>query len=578
MKIKPLVLAEIPCDVQSHTERRLAIPRCLPFYSDDHQDTTPYNKPGWIPINDITSLLSNSTELDSLCPRPWQYLTADDLNTEPIRGKMGTYSGGGYVANLGYNSESALDVIDSLEHEDWIDEKTAVILVECTVFEPSTSLFSVMRYLYERYPTGGVFTSSKVKTITMYLPQGSGIYRSLYQVYQILLTLVILTFAMVEIAKAIRGARVYFREFWSWVEITLLSSATAAIVIMLYKEKYMREYVMNVHVNPFDNWSADQIVFWSEIEDYLLSCVMFLITIKSLRLIRFSSHIYQMRMTLRDSFTPLYSFAAVFVVMMLAFASFGYMAFGSTLIEYSSLLQSVSSLLQMLIGGKSSYYQLKVTTESSLGPVFLFVYLITALAILLNVVIAILNESYTTSREQTAKDTDDIDYVELLQYVWLRLKTLASYLHSFQNFFRETSRFGRNRRKYEVNGCGRNALDSERFAPRLASMDSLREIQFPRASLETADEMISEVLINVTRLFVDTVPGNAANSDTNNKSLDIDNEIESSSNYVSDFEINSECDSFLEGDLYNSSTLSLELDEKFQFDQLSLLEVSESTV
>lgn len=552
----------MPCEV-THTERKIGIPRCLPFYNNDHQDTTPYNKPGWIPVRNVTSLLSNITNLDSLCPKPWQYLTADELKTDPLRGKMATYSGGGYVANLGYNSESALDVIESLEQGHWIDDKTVAVLVECTFFEPSTSLFSILNYLYERYPTGGIITSSKIKTMTVYLPQGSNSYQLFYQACQVVLTLVIVIFAIMEIAEVLRGACVYFKRFWSWVEITLISFASAAVVIMLDKDKYTRKYVKNVRTNPFENWSVDQIARWSEIEDYLLACVMFIITVKSLRLIRFNPHIYQMRKTLTASITPLCSFSSVFFVIILAFASFGYMTFGSSVIEYSSISDAIRSLLQMLIGGKSSYYQLKVATESSLGPIFLFVYLIAAVALLLHLFVAILDESYSASREESIKAVDEMDYVDIFLYVWSCAKSTLYYLYNFHKFFRESFRYGKSRRKPPKNRYKTNGVKSGGCAPRLASMDSLHEIQHPRASLERADEMISEVIIHLTKFYDNTVQEDEENSD-------IDHDSEEINCYASQLDLNSECDSFLEGGLLRSSISSLNFSESFHLDNLSL--------
>ena len=552
----------MPCEI-THTERKIGIPRCLPFYNNDHQDTTPYNKPGWIPVSNVTSFRSNITNLDSLCPKPWQYLTADDLKTDPLRGKMATYSGGGYVANLGYNSESALDVIESLQQGHWIDDKTVTVLVECTVFEPSTSLFSILNYLYERYPTGGIITSSKIKTMTVYLPQGSNRYQLFYQACQVVLTLVIIIFAIMEIVKVLRGARVYFKRFWNWVEITLISFASAAVAIMLYKDKYTRKYVKNVRTNPFDNWSVDQIVRLSEIEDYLLACVMFIITVKSLRLIRFNPHIYQMRKTLRDSITPLFSFTTVFSVIILAFASFGYMAFGSSVIEYSSISDAIRSLLQMLIGGKSSYYQLKVATESSLGPIFLFVYLIAAMALLLNLFIAILDESYTASREESTKVMDEMDYADIFLYAWSLAKSTLYYLYNFHKFFRETLRFGNNRRKNPKSRYKTNGLEAGGCAPRLASMDSLQEIQYARTSLERADEMISDIIIHLTKFYDDTIQEDERHSD-------IDHDTEEINCYASQLDLNSDCNSFLEGGLLRSSISSLNSSESFHLDYLSV--------
>ena len=556
------------CNSQRNLEEHV-FPRCLPFYGENNEDTTPFNKPGWIPVKNISFFKSNDAELDSLCPKPWQYVTARALKTVPVQGTMFAYGGGGYVANLGYNSESALDIMKSLEESHWIDDKTAAVLIECTFFEPSTSFYSFMRYLYERFPTGGIITSSAVKTVAVYLPHGSNSYRSFYQVCQMLLMLVILGFAIVEITKAFRGGRTYFKRFWSWIDIVLIFFAASGIGIMLYKEKCTRDYVRNVRANPFDNWSADQIMFWSEIEDYLLSVVMFVVTVKSLRLIRFNPHIYQMRMTLRDSLFPLSSFALVFLVVIMAFASFALLFFGSSVLNYSTLPQAVRTLLQLVIGGKSSYYQLKFASDSFLGPLFIFVYLITAMAILVNMFIAILNESYTTSREETTKDSDDIDHAELAQYLWSCVKSSIRSCHSFYVFIRQSFRSRRHSRKYQVNGYHKTHPPKlEHYAPRLASIDSMDEILYPRLSY--AEELLSKVQSRLRRLSDGTIE---ESTDTYQY---IDPE---QSRFGSELELNSDCDSFLEGNCYYSSTpSSLNFDDNFLFDRLSASDISETSV
>ena len=563
-KLQPLYLifTEMYCDVQSHMVG-LVFPRCLPFYNTNDEYTTPYNKPGWIPVNNISWLARNADERDSLCPKPWQYLTAHALGTVLIRGKMAVYGSGGFVANLGYNSDSALGVINSLEENKWIDDKTAAVLIECTLFDPSTSLFGVAKYLYERFPTGGVITSGNTKAITVYLPHGSNSYKSFYRVSQALLTVVILGFAVMEIVKAFRGGRTYFKRFWSWVDVLVVFFAAAGIGIMFYKEKFAREYVKNVRTNPFDNWSADHIVLWSEIEDYLLSTVMFLNTIKSLRLIRFNRHIYQMRMTLRASLTPLCSFTAIFLVVVLAFASFGLLSFGSSVVNYSSLPQAVGSLLQMLIGGKFSYYQLKFAADGFLGPLFLFLYLMTAMAILVNTFLAILNESYTLSREERTKDADDIDYVELVQYLCSCVKSLTCFCRSFYEFLRQSVVCRRRRTaKHHVNGYHLTPSSKmNQCAPRLASMESLNEIQISKLSL--VDDLLSKVQSRLRRLSEETLE----ESTYTDRETVVQGKLELESN----------CDSFLEDNLYHSSaSTSMEFDEIFSFHGLSGSDISET--
>ena len=110
------------CDLNSRV-KGLVFPRCLPLYNSHKEDTTPYYKPGWIPVSNISGFGSSADEIELLCPKPWQYRTADLLGNAPFQGKMAMYEGGGYVANLGYNSESALATINSLEENRGIDDK-----------------------------------------------------------------------------------------------------------------------------------------------------------------------------------------------------------------------------------------------------------------------------------------------------------------------------------------------------------------------------------------------------------------------------------------------------------------------
>ena len=547
----------------------LASPRCLPYYSESKEDTTPFHKPGWIPVKNASLFITNTTELDSLCPKPWQYVSASELKTEPIQGTTTAYLGGGFVANIGYNSGSALDVITILEDNRWIDDRTVAVLTEFALFEPATSLYIFMKYLYERFPTGGVITSGTVKTVTVYLSHGSETYRSFYQVSQVLLILVILGFVIIEIAKAFREGRIYFKRFWTWIDILLICFAASGIGIMLYKEGCTREYVSNVRANPFDNWSADQIMLWSEVEDYLLSVVMFVVTIKSLRLFRFNPHIYQMKMTLIDSVTPLSSFAVVFLVVIIAFALFAFLSFGSSVLNYSTLPQAVRTLLQMVIGGKSTYYQLKFATDSFLGPLFLFVYLITAIAILVNTFIAILNESYTMSREdkERTKDADDIDYVDLFQYLQSCVNASIRSCYNFGEFVRLSFCSGKHSGKHQVNGY-HIAHTPKTTVPRLASMDSLDEIQYP--VLSHAEELLSKVQLHLRKLSEETIQENSeTDQDTDQEGSCSDSELE----------FNSDSGSFLEGNFCNSPTPStLIFHGNFLYDRLSASDISDTPV
>lgn len=376
--------------------------RCLPVYSDKDEDKTRYNQPGWIPVEN-TSQFQTIFQLHHLCPKPWRYRDAESMKTLSNVGLKDEYDGGGFVADLGYNAKSAMGVLTKLEANNWINDKTVAVFVEFTVFEPASALFSAVRYLYERFPTGGANTVTKIRTLTLYSPPDPT-YGSFFQVCQLLLMLVILFFFLAEVGRLYRQKCSYFKHFWNWIEILQIISAVSTVVMFFFKEKYTSEFVKRVRENPFETSSTDYIVLWSDMEVYLLALVLFLVTLKFLRLIRFNRHVCQMTGTIKLSVEHVISFFIVFLAVILAYTQLGWLVFGASLAPYSSFYESVSSLLQMIVGGKMYFYEIR-SVNFLLGPLFIFVYVLSMAMILLNMFLAILNDSY-----EHVKDTHGDDF------------------------------------------------------------------------------------------------------------------------------------------------------------------------
>lgn len=365
--------------------------RCLSVYNDEVADLTLYNQPGWIPLDNTSQLLS-VFELQDMCPRPWRYRTAKNLTTLSWQGLQSVYGGGGFIADLGYNAKSALEVLRNLEKNNWINDMTAAVFVEFTIHQPATSLFSVVRYLFERLSTGGYNTVTKIATLTIYASPDPA-FKSFYQLCQLLLMLVILFFFFAEIGKIYRQKCFYFAQFWNWMELLQIFGAVAAVVMFFFKEMYTSEYIKRIQANPFETSSTDYIVLWSELEIYLLAFVIFIVTMKFLRLIRFNRHICQMTATIQKSVGHLLSFFCVFVGIILAYTQMGVLVFGPSVSTYSSFFQSMRSVCQMILGGETHFHELKHASKI-VGPLFVFCFMLSMSMIMLNMFLAILNESY----------------------------------------------------------------------------------------------------------------------------------------------------------------------------------------
>ncbi|EDO48597.1 predicted protein, partial [Nematostella vectensis] len=387
------------------------------------EDKTPWNMPMWKPVRNLTRSMS-ILKLQDICPKPWRYKSADALSSLSFTGLDSFYDGGGFVADLGYNIWQARNVVSVLRDNSWIDDKTAAVFVEFTVFEPTTSLFSAVKYLYERFRTGGTNTRATVRTLVLYASADTNM-QSFFQVCQLMLMLMILFFLFVEFGKIYRQGREYPKQFWNWMELIQILSTVAAIVMFFFKEKYTSEFVQRVRDNPFETSSMDYIVLWSDCEIYLLSLVIFIITIKFLRLIRFNRSICQMTGTMTRSAKSIANFFIVFVSVLLAYTQLGFLAFGSRSTPYSSFFQSLRSCLQMVLGGDMHFFELQ-DINRILGPAFAFVYMLSMNMILLNMFLAILNDSYeeTKFEGERFRDAELAEFmVEYFSKNLLRIKT-----------------------------------------------------------------------------------------------------------------------------------------------------------
>ena len=375
---------------------------CLEAYSSDVEERTPLNRRKWIPLGNY----SHYDPISDICPKPWRYQSETALNTLSHEAVINSYDGGGYVADLGYNKESALKVISDLRDYGWVDTLTAAVFIEFTLFDPSTSLFCSVRLIYERLPTGKAVTDVDVRALTLY-PSTDAHLQSFYEVCEILFLVAIVVCFIVEVVKFFRQKK-YFHQTWNVVELILLVVSLLAVVMSFLKGKYTSLYVKNVKSNPYGTFSSDNIVRWLDRETLWFSLAIFIITLKLLRLIRFNHHICQMQGTMKRSAWPIMSFSLVFIIAVIAFTHFGFLCFGSNLALFSSFFESLRVVLTLSVGKQIDYLEVYLNNQL-VGSLYLFLFLIIMIFILINLFIAILVDAYGEVREEQGDNFRDAE-------------------------------------------------------------------------------------------------------------------------------------------------------------------------
>ena len=111
------------------------------MYTDDNDDYMEgWKKPGEQSINATTGSENDDAQFSD--GDPFKYKSSIELAGEPSTFSLATYSGGGYVADLGRNGENARKMLEYLEERNWLDLRTRVLFVEFLAYNPNTQLYT----------------------------------------------------------------------------------------------------------------------------------------------------------------------------------------------------------------------------------------------------------------------------------------------------------------------------------------------------------------------------------------------------------------------------------------------------
>lgn len=330
----------------------------------------------------------NSKESYSFCPEPWQY-TVPESASELI-----PYGAGGYIAKIGYDNETALRVKQSLEEFNWIDDRTAVILAECVIFEPANLLLTNVMIVLERFSTG--FTKKTVVVVPVHIfPSSDSALRLFYHICILLWSVFTVVLVVLEIVKVFKQRSSYFKAFFNWISsFQLLSSATAMLLVFL-KENDLRDFLQKIKEDPFGYWTSYELVKWETFENVILSITVVLTTVKSLKLIQINRHIHIMKSTLEAAWSYICSFSFIVILLALAFAQLGTLLFGTMDEEYSTLYFSLRSVFQMAIGiGKMRSKLSSGPSSQMFVPLYRMACMLALTIVFTDTFIAILDEAY----------------------------------------------------------------------------------------------------------------------------------------------------------------------------------------
>ena len=346
-----------------------------------------------------------------MCPKPWRYQTAKELDNDPIKGTYNSYEGGGYVAVMGYDEGTAQGVLGETFGHGWIDRQTRAVILEFAVFNVNTNLLSIATYFYEVLATGAAYTAKRVDTLELYSTESGAL--MFYYVSQFLFMAMVLYYFIMMLVHLYKQRLELFKSVWNMVDFLMIISSVASVAFYMIRSKSVLKSIKAIQANPYNILQFHSALDWANWENSTIAVAIFMVTVKLLNLIRFNPYVIYLFSSFRQSVGYQLSYVLFFLILFNAFVVSGKQFFGHTVLEYSSYMQAVISQFQFLLGKAVPLDELR-SENPFLGPSFAFLYNITMTIVLINMLVSVLNESYTDAKTHAEESAEELEMARFI--------------------------------------------------------------------------------------------------------------------------------------------------------------------
>ena len=368
------------------------------------------SKPRVYTVND-NALLPNGKVLS--CLERWNHQTMMDLRGFPYWGTITMYSGSGYVANLGYDPVTAYTVVADLHSNGWLDIQTRAVFVEFTIFNANTNLFGTVSYFIEFPPSSAAITTAQYQIARFYLHLNGG------QTLAHVLVIFFMLYFLYREGKLINKQRwAYFKGFWNWIEVILVVCEFLLIGFFLARLYEVDRNLLQLRENPNDYVGFQYAGNADALMTYVLGILVFFYILRFLRLLRFNRNFLVIGKTLSRISVPILSFCLPFIAGFLAFALLAFAMFGSELEDYSSFMRTLVTQFSMTLGDFD--FEAIFMVNPTIATLYFFSFIGLNVMVLMNMFIAIINDSFAEIQEETAEIQNELEIIDYVSEKFTR--------------------------------------------------------------------------------------------------------------------------------------------------------------
>ncbi|OCT71797.1 polycystic kidney disease 2-like 1 protein [Xenopus laevis] len=363
---------------------------CFDVYSKEKEDTCQFG-------------LINGTA--------WTYYTEEELGGSSYWGKMTTYSGGGYYIDLELTKPESIRQLQILKNNLWLDRGTRAVFIDFSVYNANINLFCVLRLVVEFPATGGAIPSWQIRTVKLIR------YISRWDYFIIACEIVFCLFISYYVVEEILELRIhkfgYFTSIWNILDVIVILLSLVAIGFHIFRTMEVNRLMGTLLKNPTIYADFEFLAFWQTQYNNMNAVNLFFAWIKIFKYISFNKTMTQLSSTLARCAKDILGFAIMFFIVFFAYAQLGYLLFGTQVENFSTFVKCIFTQFRIILGDFD--YDAIDHANRILGPIYFVTYVFFVFFVLLNMFLAIINDTYSEVKEELSGQKNELQFSDILK-------------------------------------------------------------------------------------------------------------------------------------------------------------------
>jgi len=343
--------------------------------------------------------------------KEYRYRSASSLDSYPFWGDISWYGGGGYVLDLKGSRARLISEMTRLQNNGWIDKTTRAVFIEFSLFNAQVNLFAGCTIVAEFSPDGGIIPFFKFEPIRL-LNYSSG-FGLFVMICDATFVGFIIYYTVREVKRARYQKRVYLRDPWNYLEMTVILLGYTAIVFYLYKMFLASRIISTFEKTRGRGYIKLQYVaYLDEVFSYMIGFLVFFGTLKFIKLLRFNKRLGFLTSTLKQCAGDLKGFVIIFFVIYFTFSFTFFVLIGYATEDFANIIASTESSFAMMLGS----FNFEEIRQASpiLGPLLFFTFTLSMTSIFVNIFLTIIIKSFQAVKKDLMKQSNEFEIIDYL--------------------------------------------------------------------------------------------------------------------------------------------------------------------